>query len=56
MGAAALYEAGGDEIEMTNRALAERITFLNASEMGVSSALKILEKAGLIERGDRRRT
>jgi ATP-dependent DNA helicase RecQ len=47
----ALCEAGGDEIEMTNRELAEAITFPNASELGVSAALKILEKAGLIERG-----
>src|SRR5262249_53138249 len=47
----ALCDAGGDEIEMTNRALAERITSANAGEMSVSSALKILERAGLIERG-----
>jgi ATP-dependent DNA helicase RecQ len=46
-----LCAAGGDEIEMTNRTLADSISFSNASEMGVSSALKILEKAGLIERG-----
>ncbi len=42
---------GTDEIEITLRALAERCVQNKASEMAVSSCLKILEKAGVIERG-----
>src|SRR5437867_841833 len=42
---------GTDEIEITLKALAEQLSQAKASEMAVSSALKILDKAGLIERG-----
>src|SRR5262245_20030536 len=46
-----LCAIGADEIEITLRALAERCVQNKASEMAVSSCLKILEKAGVIERG-----
>ena len=42
---------GTDEIEMTQKALAERLGRTKSNEMAVSSCLKILEKAGCIERG-----
>jgi ATP-dependent DNA helicase RecQ len=42
---------GTDEIEMTQKALAERLGRTKSNEMAVSSCLKILEKAGYIERG-----
>jgi len=46
---------GTDEIEMTQKALAERLgrskSNSKSNEMAVSSCLKILEKAGYIERG-----
>ncbi len=42
---------GTDEIEMTRKALAERLGRAKSNEMAVSSCLKILEKAGAIERG-----
>ena len=42
---------GTDEIEMTQKALAERLGSTKSNEMAVSSCLKILEKAGYIERG-----
>ncbi len=42
---------GSDEIEMTQKALAERLGRSKANEMAVSSCLKILEKTGCIERG-----
>jgi ATP-dependent DNA helicase RecQ len=42
---------GTDEIEITLRALAERCVQNKASEMAVSSCLKTLERAGVIERG-----
>jgi ATP-dependent DNA helicase RecQ len=42
---------GTDEIEMTQKALAERLGRTKSNEMVVSSCLKILEKAGYIERG-----
>jgi len=42
---------GTDEIEMTRKTLAERIGRAKSNEMAVSSCLKILEKAGTIERG-----
>ncbi len=42
---------GTDEIEMTQKALAERIGRTKSNEMAISSCLKILEKAGYIERG-----
>ena len=42
---------GMDEIEMTQKALAERLGHKKSNEMAVSSCLKILEKAGYIERG-----
>jgi ATP-dependent DNA helicase RecQ len=48
---AILCEIGGDEVEITNRTLTDRLIYPNATEMAVSSALKILERAGLIERG-----
>src|SRR5438093_1716363 len=46
-----LCAIGTDEIEITLRALAERCIQKKASEMAVSSCLKTLEKAGVIERG-----
>jgi ATP-dependent DNA helicase RecQ len=46
-----LCEIGTDEIEMTQKALAERLGRSKSNEMAVSSCLKILEKAGAIERG-----
>jgi ATP-dependent DNA helicase RecQ len=46
-----LCAIGTDEIEITLRALAERCIQNKASEMAVSSCLKTLEKAGVIERG-----
>jgi ATP-dependent DNA helicase RecQ len=46
-----LCDIGTDEIEMTQKALAERLGRTKSSEMAVSSCLKILEKAGYIERG-----
>jgi ATP-dependent DNA helicase RecQ len=46
-----LCAVGTDEIEMTQKALAERLGRTKANEMAVSSCLKILEKAGSIERG-----
>jgi ATP-dependent DNA helicase RecQ len=46
-----LCDIGTDEIEMTQKALAERIGRAKSNEMAVSSCLKILEKAGTIERG-----
>ena len=42
---------GTDEIEMTQKALAGRLGPTKSNEMAVSSCLKILEKAGYIERG-----
>ncbi len=42
---------GSDEIEITGKALVERLTLTRPNEMAVSSSLKILEKAGHIERG-----
>ena len=46
-----LCDIGTDEIEMTQKALAERLGRTKSNEMAVSSCLKILEKAGVIERG-----
>jgi ATP-dependent DNA helicase RecQ len=46
-----LCDVGTDEIEMTQKALAERLGRTKSNEMAVSSCLKILEKAGYIERG-----
>jgi len=46
-----LCDIGTDEIEMTQKALAERLGRSKSNEMAVSSCLKILEKAGCIERG-----
>jgi len=46
-----LCDIGTDEIEMTQKALAERLGRTKSNEMAVSSCLKILEKAGTIERG-----
>jgi ATP-dependent DNA helicase RecQ len=46
-----LCDIGTDEIEMTQRALAGRLGRKKSNEMAVSSCLKILEKAGYIERG-----
>ncbi len=46
-----LCDIGMDEIEMTQKALAERLGRTKSNEMAVSSCLKILEKAGYIERG-----
>ena len=46
-----LCEIGVDDIELTQKALAERINGRRSNEMAVSSCLKILEKAGYIERG-----
>ena len=44
-------DIGTDEIEMTQKALAERLGRSKSNEMAVSSCLKILEKAGYLERG-----
>ena len=46
-----LCDIGTDEIEMTQKALAGRLGRAKSNEMAVSSCLKILEKAGYIERG-----
>ena len=46
-----LCDIGTDEIEITQKALAERLGRTKSNEMAVSSCLKILEKAGTIERG-----
>ncbi|MGD0915368.1 MAG: RecQ family ATP-dependent DNA helicase [Thermodesulfobacteriota bacterium] len=46
-----LCSIGTDEIEMTQKALAERLGRAKSNEMAVSSCLRILEKAGYIERG-----
>ena len=46
-----LCDIGTDEIEMTQKALAERLGRAKSNEMAVSSCLKILEKVGAIERG-----
>lgn len=46
-----LCDIGTDEIEMTQKALAQRLGRSKSNEMAVSSCLKILEKAGYIERG-----
>jgi len=46
-----LCDIGTDEIEMTQKALAERLGHAKSNEMAISSCLKILEKAGTIERG-----
>jgi ATP-dependent DNA helicase RecQ len=46
-----LCDIGTDEIEMTQKALAGRLGSIKSNEMAVSSCLKILEKAGCIERG-----
>jgi ATP-dependent DNA helicase RecQ len=46
-----LCDIGTDEIEMTQKALAGRLGRKKSNEMAVSSCLKILEKAGYIERG-----
>jgi ATP-dependent DNA helicase RecQ len=46
-----LCDIGTDEVEMTQKALAERLGRTRSNEMAVSSCLKILEKAGYIERG-----
>ena len=42
---------GTDEVEMTQKALAERLGRTKSNEMAISSCLKILEKAGCIQRG-----
>ncbi|MBM4307318.1 MAG: RecQ family ATP-dependent DNA helicase [Deltaproteobacteria bacterium] len=46
-----ICDIGTDEIEMTQKALAARLSYKKSNEMAVSSCLKILEKAGYIERG-----
>jgi superfamily II DNA helicase RecQ len=46
-----LCDVGTDEIEMTQKALVERLGSRKSNEMAVSSCLKILEKAGYIARG-----
>jgi ATP-dependent DNA helicase RecQ len=46
-----ICDIGTDEIEMTQKALAGRLGRKKSNEMAVSSCLKILEKAGYIERG-----
>jgi len=46
-----LCDIGTDEIEMTQKALAQRLGRSKSNEMAISSCLKILEKAGYIERG-----
>jgi len=46
-----LCSIGMDEIEMTQKALSERLGRTKSNEKAVSSCLKILEKAGYIERG-----
>ncbi|MBS3907686.1 MAG: RecQ family ATP-dependent DNA helicase [Syntrophaceae bacterium] len=46
-----LCDIGTDEVEMTQKALAGRLGRAKSNEMAVSSCLKILEKAGYIERG-----
>jgi len=46
-----ICDIGTDEIEMTQKALAGRLGHTKSNEMAVSSCLKILEKAGYIERG-----
>jgi len=46
-----LCDIGTDEIEMTQKALAQRLGRSKSNEMAVSSCLKILEKADYIERG-----
>ena len=46
-----LCDIGTDEIEMTQKALAQRLGHTRSNEMAVGSCLKILEKAGYIERG-----
>ena len=46
-----LCDIGTDEIEITQKALAGRLGHSKSNEMAVSSCLKILEKAGYIERG-----
>jgi ATP-dependent DNA helicase RecQ len=46
-----LCDIGTDEIEMTQKALAQRLGHTKSNEMAVASCLKILEKAGYIERG-----
>jgi ATP-dependent DNA helicase RecQ len=49
-----LCDIGTDEIEMTQKALVGRLGRTKSNEMAVSSCLKILEKAGYIERGSQR--
>ncbi len=46
-----LCDVGTDEIEMTQKVMAQRLGRSKSNEMAVSSCLKILEKAGYIERG-----
>jgi ATP-dependent DNA helicase RecQ len=46
-----LCNIGTNEIEMTQKGLAARLGHIKSNEMAVSSCLKILEKAGYIERG-----
>ena len=46
-----ICQVGTDEIEMTQRTLAAGLGRTRSNEMAVSSCLKILEKAGHIERG-----
>jgi ATP-dependent DNA helicase RecQ len=46
-----LCSFGTDELEITLKALAQRCRQGKSSEMSVSSCLKILDKAGAIERG-----
>jgi ATP-dependent DNA helicase RecQ len=46
-----ICDIGTDEIEMTQKALASRLGHTKSNDMAVSSCLKILEKAGYIERG-----
>jgi len=46
-----ICDIGTDEIEMTQKVLAGRLGRTKSNEMAVSSCLKILEKAGYIERG-----
>jgi ATP-dependent DNA helicase RecQ len=46
-----ICQVGTDEIEMTQKTLAAGLGRTRSNEMAVSSCLKILEKAGRIERG-----
>ncbi|MBM3802428.1 MAG: RecQ family ATP-dependent DNA helicase [Acidimicrobiia bacterium] len=46
-----ICEFKADDIEVTVREIAERVSDKKANEMAVSSSLKLLEKAGYIQRG-----